>query len=138
MLQNFLGEFHLSSLTMYTNVQSLSIPDRLKENMGGKVEDCGVGTTLWPQQNLALVLSNHSGDLVVKIWCSDHHGLGSFPGQGTALLTLGCHTLVVACFCDAQSYATGISNTSRVTHGGQGLAELPDKADQEEGPGHRF
>ena len=29
--------------------------------------------------------------------------------------------------CDAESYATGISNTSRVTHGGQALAERPNE-----------
>ena len=30
------------------------------------------------------------------------------------------------CYSDSESYAIGISNTSRVTHGGQVLAELPD------------
>ncbi|MCO6060816.1 hypothetical protein NG726_29765, partial [Pseudomonas sp. MOB-449] len=40
-----------------------------------------------------------------------------------------CQSVVLwgfACCCDAGSYATGISNTSRVTHGGQVSAELPD------------
>ena len=41
--------------------------------------------------------------------------------------SVGCHTVVAACCCcDAESYATGISNTSRVTHGGQVSVKLPD------------
>ena len=35
-------------------------------------------------------------------------------------------TVVAVCSCDAESSATGISNTSRVTHGGQVLMEFPD------------
>ena len=57
------------------------------------------------------------GGLVVDIWCSHHHGLGSFPTQGTIPPSVGCHTVVSACCCDAESYATGISNTSRLIHG---------------------
>ena len=37
---------------------------------------------------------------------------------------------------DAESYATGISNTSKVTHGGQVSVELLAYANWEEGPGH--
>ena len=37
-----------------------------------------------------------------------------------------CHTVQAACCCVAGSYATGTSNTSRVTHGGQVSMELPD------------
>ena len=40
--------------------------------------------------------------------------------------SVSCHTMVVACCYDADSYATRISNTSRVTHGGQVSMELPD------------
>ena len=50
-----------------------------------------------------------------------------FPVRGPHHLSVGCHTVVVVCCCDAESYATGISNTSRVTHGGQVSAELSDK-----------
>ena len=32
-------------------------------------------------------------------------------------LSISCHTVVTACCCDAESSATGISNTSRVPHG---------------------
>ena len=41
--------------------------------------------------------------------------------------SVGCHTVAAACCCDAESYATGISYTSRLTHGGQVSAELPDE-----------
>ena len=41
-------------------------------------------------------------------------------------LSVSCHMVVAACCCDAESYATGISNTSRISHGGQVSAELPD------------
>ena len=40
--------------------------------------------------------------------------------------SLSCRTVAAVCCCDADSYATSISNTSRVTHGGQVSAELPD------------
>ena len=46
------------------------------------------------------------------------------------------HTVAAACCCDAESYATGISHTSRVTHGGQFSLELPDYERLGEGPGH--
>ena len=36
---------------------------------------------------------------------------------------MGCHTVAAAYRCDAESYATGISNTSRVTYGEQASAE---------------
>lgn len=39
--------------------------------------------------------------------------------------SIDCHTVVAAGYCDAESYATAISDTSRVTHGGQVSAELP-------------
>ena len=38
-----------------------------------------------------------------------------------------CRTMVTACCCDAESYATRISNTSRVPHGGQVSVKLPDE-----------
>ena len=41
-------------------------------------------------------------------------------------LSIGCHTAVAACGYDAESSATGISNTSKVIHDGQVSAELPD------------
>ena len=37
-----------------------------------------------------------------------------------------CHTMVAVCCRDAESYATGVSNRSRVSHGGQVSVELPD------------
>ena len=40
--------------------------------------------------------------------------------------SVSCHTVVAACCRDAERSATRISNTSRVTHGGQVSAELPD------------
>ena len=39
---------------------------------------------------------------------------------------VGCHTVMATYCCDAESSATGISNTNRVTHGGQVSSELPD------------
>ena len=75
---------------------------------------CGISNTASP------------GGLVVKIWCSHGHSSNSFPGRRTTPLSLGCHTVAVVCFRDAESYATSISNTSRVTYGGQVSAELPD------------
>ena len=62
---------------------------------------------------------------LVKITCSHFHGPGLFPSQGTIPL-VSCHTVVAVSYCDAESYATVISNTSRVTHGGRVSAELPD------------
>ena len=53
------------------------------------------------------------GALVVKVWQSHHRSPGSFLGQGTTPPI--CQTVVAACCCDAESYATGISNSSRVT-----------------------
>ena len=37
-----------------------------------------------------------------------------------------CHTVAAVCCCEAESSANGISDTSRVTHGGQVSGELPD------------
>ena len=41
--------------------------------------------------------------------------------------SVSCHTVVAPRCCDAESYATRISNTSWVTRGGQVSAELPDQ-----------
>ena len=41
-------------------------------------------------------------------------------------LSVKCHTVVAVCCYDAESSATGISNASRVTHGGQVSAEFSD------------
>ena len=41
------------------------------------------------------------------------------PVRGPHHQSVGCHTVVAACSCDVISYDTSISNTSRVTHGGQ-------------------
>ena len=60
-----------------------------------------------------------SGGLVVKIQCSHSCVPGSLPGREPHHPSVGCHTEVTACCCDAESCATGISNTNRVTHGGQ-------------------
>ena len=72
---------------------------------------------------------------MAKIGRSHWHGPGSFPNRGATHLSVGCHTVVAACCCDAESNASGISNTTRVTHGEQVSVELPDY-DEEEGPGH--
>ena len=42
-----------------------------------------------------------------------------FPVRDPHHRSVRCHTVVAACCCDAESYATGFSKTSRVTHGGQ-------------------
>ena len=64
--------------------------------------------------------------LQVKIRRSRCHSpSGLFPGQGSTP-PVGCHTVVAACCCDAESYATRVSKTSRVTPGGQVSVELPD------------
>ena len=49
-----------------------------------------------------------------------------FPVREPHHLSLSCHTAAAACCCDAETYATVISNTSRVTHGGQVSVALPD------------
>ena len=49
-----------------------------------------------------------------------------FPVRETQHTSVGCHAAAVVCGYDAESYATGISNTSRVTRGGQDLVEHPD------------
>ena len=41
--------------------------------------------------------------------------------------SVGYHTVASACCCDAESRATDVSYTSRVTHGGQISVELPDQ-----------
>ena len=72
------------------------------------------------------------GCLVVKIQRSHHLGPGFSPAQGPTPPVCrvshhgGCHTVVAACGCDAESSATRISNSSSVTHGGQVSMELPD------------
>ena len=64
--------------------------------------------------------------LVVTIWCSHHSGSGSFSTQGTTAFICCLLYFGGACCCDAGSYATSISNTSRVTPSGQVSVELPD------------
>ena len=64
--------------------------------------------------------------LVVKIRCSHCCGSGLFPSQGTTPPICGCHPGVAVCGCDAESSASRMANTSRVPHGGQVSAELPD------------
>ena len=49
-----------------------------------------------------------------------------FPVGEPQDASVSCHTVVAACCCDPESYVISISNTSRVTHGGQVSAELPD------------
>ena len=72
-------------------------------------------------------MTNHiSGGLVLRftlplLW----PGLACASGNHTTCLPVGCHPVAAACCCDAESSATGISNTSRGTHGGQFSAELP-------------
>ena len=53
----------------------------------------------------------------------------SWSGNDTSPLSFGYHTVAAACCGDAESYATSISNTSRVTHGGQVSEELPEETD---------
>ena len=64
--------------------------------------------------------------LVVKIQPSHCWGPGLFPGQGTTPLICWLSSCGSCMCCDAESDATGISNSSRVSHGGQVSAELPD------------
>ena len=52
---------------------------------------------------------------MVEIHHSHHKGLVREPHHQS----VGGHTVVAVCCCDAESCATGISNMSRVTHGGQ-------------------
>ena len=49
-----------------------------------------------------------------------------FPVREPHHSSVGCHPVVAACCCDAESCATSISNTRRVTHGGQVSVDLPD------------
>ena len=63
-------------------------------------------------------------DPVVKIRGSQHCSPNLFLSQGTA--TPVCHTAAAACCCDAENYATAISNTSRVIHGVQVSVDLRD------------
>ena len=72
------------------------------------------------------VIKNQCNGLEVKIGSSHCRGLGLCPGQETTPPSVSSHIVVAACCCDAESYATGISNTSSVPHGGQVSAELPD------------
>ena len=66
------------------------------------------------------------GGLVMKIQCSHHVAQVSFPVRDPHHPPFGCQTVAVHCCYDAESYATRISNTSKVTHGGQVSVELPD------------
>ena len=50
------------------------------------------------------------GGLVVEIQRSHCPGLGSLPIREAHHLSVGCYTVAAACCCDAESYATGISN----------------------------
>ena len=63
-------------------------------------------------------------------------GTNLFHSQGTTLCSVSCYAVAAAHCCDAESYATGISNTSRITHRGQVSVELPDQDDWKEAPGH--
>ena len=49
-----------------------------------------------------------------------------FPVREPHHPSVGCHTAVAACCCDAESSATSFSNTSRIAPGGQVSVELPD------------
>ena len=71
---------------------------------------------------------------MVKTWCSHLSGLGSFPSQGSTPPVFDCHAMAAACCCDAESWATGITNSSRVTRGGQVQWSFQTKVDWEEGP----
>ena len=66
------------------------------------------------------------GGLVLKIHCSHYHCPGSFLVRKPHNSSVECHPVAAACGCDAKSYDTGISNNSKVTHGGQVSAKLPD------------
>ena len=72
---------------------------------------------------LYMVIIASPGGLMIKIWRSRCHGSVSLPRWGTTPPICWLFTVVAA---DAENYATGISNTSRVTHAGQVLTELPD------------
>ena len=64
----------------------------------------------------ALVLTGASpGGLVVRIPHSHPHTLVYFMVREPHHSSVGCRTVAAACCCDAESYATRISNTSRVT-----------------------
>ena len=56
-----------------------------------------------------------------------HMDLNRLPVKEAYHPSVCCHTETAACCCDAESCATGISHTSRVTCGGQVSVELPDK-----------
>ena len=63
-----------------------------------------------------------------KIQCSQGGGSGvCFPVREPHDPSVCCHTGEAVCCCEAENYATGISNTSRVPHGGRVSAELPDQ-----------
>ena len=50
------------------------------------------------------------GGLVVKIQCSHCCGCVCFLIREQHHPSVGCHTVAALCCCDAESYATGISN----------------------------
>lgn len=62
---------------------------------------------------------------MVKIQDSHLHGPRSFLVRGPHGPSVSSHTVAAVCCHDAGSFATRISNTSRVTHCGQISAELP-------------
>ena len=69
-------------------------------------------------------LSEQSGGLVVKILHCHCCSLGQFPSRGKTPPIIPCYNVAAPCCCDATSYATGISNTHSVTHGGQVSVEF--------------
>ena len=84
----------------------------------------------WLESRLNVCFSEDiasSGGLVVKILHFHHYAAQvHFLIREPHHLSVGCRTVVAVCFGDAESYATGVSNTNRVTHVGQVSAELPD------------
>ena len=64
-------------------------------------------------------------DLVVKFGALTLAAWVHFPVREPCHPTVGCHTVAAVCCHDVESYATGISNTSRVTYGGQISVKLP-------------
>ena len=66
----------------------------------------------------SLSMNASPGGVMVKIGCCHPQDPGLHPGQGTTPPVCHCHTVAAACCCDAESSATGVSNTTGVTHGG--------------------
>ena len=61
-----------------------------------------------------------------KSLCSYHRAQVHFSVKEPHYLSVGCYTVAAVRCCDTESYATGISNTSRLTHGRQVSARLLD------------